>query len=221
MIGFAVTTWLTAIALWRLRVPIGIVRGIILGGTLFAIVVGIQNPTARPDLAAWAGGLIVAGIAAVPIGLYALLIRNIRRRTIPQQERAHPQGFVLIEDDRALAVDREAAIAAARRSDLPTTLSVAFRNEAGEVSGSGSVTLEAGLARFSRIWVAPEARGQGIANGLLREMEAVARAQGAERALLETDTRGFEVTDQTDYVEVGRIPHPAGGERIWSTLDLT
>lgn len=63
------------------------------------------------------------------------------------------------------------------------------RDEHGEAIGCGGLRLtEPGAAEIKRMYVAPEARGTGVAVALLRALEDRAREHGASRMLLETGT---------------------------------
>lgn len=50
------------------------------------------------------------------------------------------------------------------------------------LKGSG-----AGMAEVKRLWIAPEARGQGLATRLMTEVESVARDLGFELLRLDTN----------------------------------
>jgi GNAT superfamily N-acetyltransferase len=64
---------------------------------------------------------------------------------------------------------------------------VAYR--AGEPVGCGAWRTHPGnLAEIKRMYVVPEARGQGIAMALLRALEDSAREAGCTRVILETGT---------------------------------
>ncbi len=63
------------------------------------------------------------------------------------------------------------------------------RDEHGEAIGCGGLRLiEPGAAEIKRMYVAPEARGTGVAVALLRALEDRAREHGVSRMLLETGT---------------------------------
>jgi GNAT superfamily N-acetyltransferase len=59
--------------------------------------------------------------------------------------------------------------------------------------GCGAIRLlESGDAEIKRMYVAPAARGQGVARGVLHELEAEARRLGAPRMILETGNKQVE-----------------------------
>ena len=60
----------------------------------------------------------------------------------------------------------------------------------GEPVGCGAVKRHAdGVAEVKRVWVAPAARGRGVARALMARLEAEAAALGYRSALLETGLR--------------------------------
>jgi putative acetyltransferase len=62
------------------------------------------------------------------------------------------------------------------------------RGDIGAV-GCGGVALFADLAEVKRMYVRPDARGQGVAEALLDRIEVAVRAAGLERLCLETGDR--------------------------------
>lgn len=70
--------------------------------------------------------------------------------------------------------------------------------------------LGARVGELKRMYVAPEARGQGIGRALLARLEAEARVLGLDRLVLETGTRQAEAL--TLYRGAGFTDIPAYGE---------
>lgn len=67
-----------------------------------------------------------------------------------------------------------------------TTLFVA-RDAAGVALGMGALRRHGrGLGEVKRMFVKPEARGQGVGEAILSRIEALARAEGCSRLVLET-----------------------------------
>ena len=67
------------------------------------------------------------------------------------------------------------------------------------------------------LWLARDARGQGLGSELLQRAEEVARKRGCTDAY--TDTFSFQAPgfwERNGYVEFGRLDHmPPGHARIW------
>ncbi len=77
--------------------------------------------------------------------------------------------------------------------------------------GCGAVRLlDAGTAELKRMYVAPEARRQGVGRLLLQRLEAEARALGAGRLVLETGVRSAAA--QALYRAAGFTDIPLYGE---------
>jgi GNAT superfamily N-acetyltransferase len=77
--------------------------------------------------------------------------------------------------------------------EKPTAASVPVflvaRTADGRAVGCGGLRpLAGGGAEIKRMYVAPDARGQGVSTAVLRAIEGEARAMGVERLLLETGT---------------------------------
>lgn len=60
------------------------------------------------------------------------------------------------------------------------------RDAQGQALGCGAVVLGGEHGEIKRMWVQPEARGQGVAQALLALLEAEARAAGCPSLVLET-----------------------------------
>lgn len=71
-----------------------------------------------------------------------------------------------------------------------------------------------GVGELKRMYVAPDARGQGVGHALLTRLEAEARALGLDRLVLETGTRQAEAL--TLYRRAGFTEIPAYGEYVAS-----
>ncbi|WP_328603834.1 GNAT family N-acetyltransferase [Amycolatopsis sp. NBC_00345] len=96
----------------------------------------------------------------------------------------------------------------------PTAESVAVflvaRDEDGKPTGCGGLRLLGpGEAEIKRMYVAPGARGSGLATELLRALEEQARGHGVARLLLETGIRQPEAI--RFYEREGYQPIPAFG----------
>ena len=229
MIGVLVLTGFTWWILALRGAPHRLRQGVVIGGTAFALMIGVIDPGARPDPAAfasWGKALVFASLAAVPIGVYVIFLRRLRERANPgtSAKPAHPTGFVLIEDDAALTREVLAKFAVENAAHAPwdrEAFSIAYRDTEGEVTASGHIILNMGLAEFRRIWVEPSARGKGLGAALLAKMEEVARDKGARRAALDTYSWQAEgLYAKAGYREVGRLAYPAGAERIYMSKDL-
>ncbi|MCU1488329.1 MAG: GCN5-related N-acetyltransferase [Actinomycetia bacterium] len=73
------------------------------------------------------------------------------------------------------------------------------------VTGGGVKTLEPGLGEIKRMYVAPEARGQGIARTLLTALEDAARRLGHDRVRLDTgpdQPHAKALYETAGYVEI-------------------
>ena len=83
--------------------------------------------------------------------------------------------------------------------------------------GCGGVRLLApGEAELKRMYVAPHARGRGIAGALVRALEKEARAIGVARLLLETGERQVEAIAL--YTREGFVRIPRYGEYVDSVF---
>jgi ribosomal protein S18 acetylase RimI-like enzyme len=202
-----------------MRAPPGTWRYIV--GAAVLVAAGSQLLPAgnafREDVAANATPLLWVGLALVPVALYALVIRRLRRRTGADAEEApaRPVGLVLIEDDAALARDTARALAEEEARPAPETLSVGWRDEGGDLAGHARLRVAGAVADLEMLWVAAGARRAGIGSRLLAQAEEEARERGgrhlvatagSEAAVAFLTGRGFGV--------YGRFAPPGGGERV-------
>jgi putative acetyltransferase len=85
-----------------------------------------------------------------------------------------------------------------------TTLFVA-RDERGAALGMGALRRHAGgVAEVKRMYVKPEAQGRGVGGAIVARIEALARAQGFTRLVLETGSN-FEAAKRV-YERAGFAP---------------
>lgn len=85
---------------------------------------------------------------------------------------------------------------------------VARDDETGEAVGCGAVVLRADHGEVKRMYVDPEARGQGVARQLLQHLEARATAAGCTCLMLETGPRQPEAIalyESSGFVQRGRF----------------
>lgn len=68
----------------------------------------------------------------------------------------------------------------------PNVLFAVARNAGREAVGCGAIVLTAEYGELKRMYVRPEARGQGVAKKLLNLLESEAKAQGCALLTLET-----------------------------------
>lgn len=89
----------------------------------------------------------------------------------------------------------------------------------GRPLGCGAVRrLDPGSAELKRMYVAPDARGQGIGRALLTELEHEARRLGARRLVLETGIR--QEAALALYRNTGYAVIPAFGEYVDSPTSV-
>jgi len=92
--------------------------------------------------------------------------------------------------------------AAADRDMVPPTGLFLVARRSGEPVGCAGLKLHRdGIAEIKRMWVAPAARGLGLARRMLRELEAHARRAGA--SALRLDTNGALKEAQAFYRREG------------------
>jgi ribosomal protein S18 acetylase RimI-like enzyme len=157
------------------------------------------------------------GVAMIPVGIYALVLRRLRRRAGadgPREASAHPRGVVRIVDDAALIKDTRAGLDAEALSLTgckQESFSLGWRAEDGRLAGHVRVRLECGLADVEMIWVRAEDRRHGIATRLWAAAETELRAAGAERVVASAadwQVPGF--FERQGFREVARVPMTVG-----------
>lgn len=140
------------------------------------------------------------------------------------------------------AVALMCALDAESQARYPFDLSKHFVVDAAEVSGERGSFLLAYLddlavgcgavrllrdrdAELKRMYVAPEARGRGVASALLRELEAEAARLGARRLILETGNKQIEALAlyrREGYAEIPRYePYVDAQHSICMEKNLT
>jgi GNAT superfamily N-acetyltransferase len=76
------------------------------------------------------------------------------------------------------------------------------------VGCAGLRTLAPGIGEIKRMWVAPGARGRGIARGFLTELERLARGRGMHAVRLDTHqtlNEALRLYRSSGYREIGRF----------------
>ena len=187
-IGFLGLLTLAAIAWGFARVlvaPRWVVRAIPL--VLFGVMLASQlllppDAPMRESVGGALRTLALLGMLAVPVFAYFRVLDRLRKSNARPD--GHPKGFVLIEDDAALAAEARDAAERARGEVVDwapvSTFSIAFRPEGREVLASAQVVVTLGLALVRHLTLAPNA-DTGLAQSLLVEVEAEARRRRASR----------------------------------------
>jgi ribosomal protein S18 acetylase RimI-like enzyme len=204
------------------RAPRGTWRFIVAAAMLVVAAAFLLPPdnAFRRDIAASVSNLAWLGVAMIPVGAYALVLRRLRRRTGAdglRQASAHPRGVVRIVDDAALIKDTRAALDAEAQmlTGCKTgDFSLGWRAEDGRLSGHVRVRLECGLADVEMLWVRSENRRQGIGTRLWAAAEAELRAAGAERVVVNVaDWQVPKFFDRQGFREAARVPMTDGRTR--------
>jgi putative acetyltransferase len=68
----------------------------------------------------------------------------------------------------------------------PRVLFAVARNAAGAALGCGAIVMHPGYGEIKRMYVRPQARGQGLARRLIESLEAKAMERGCRTFMLET-----------------------------------
>jgi GNAT superfamily N-acetyltransferase len=141
---------------------------------------------------------------AVPVVGYALLVRQIRRRTGVARPASVPRriGLVLVADDAALARDTVRLLAAEEGAEM---LSVGWRDPEGAMAGHARLRLGGELADLELLWVAPGERGRGIGGRLLAQAETEARERGAARLAATAGEAGAGFLARRGFAVYGRL----------------
>jgi len=92
----------------------------------------------------------------------------------------------------------------------PNVRFIVARNSDGNAMGTGAVVLNDGWAEIKRMWVKPEARGQGLSRRLLSELESYAHAENIGVLRLETGIENHEALAL--YQKAGYVRIEAFGE---------
>ena len=162
----------------------------------------------RAGTAAWGRNLLWVGLGLIPVGAYALWVRDLRRRTgVDDAPPAAPRGLVQFPRDAALAAETAAALLA----EAPgARLTLGWRDETGALAATLRLRLNADLAEVELFHVAPEARGQGLGARLLKAAEREAAIRGAARiGALVAPWQGASIFHRAGYRPGGE----AGGRR--------
>jgi ribosomal protein S18 acetylase RimI-like enzyme len=140
-----------------------------------------QGNPYRGEVAGWARASLWIALALVPVGLYALWLRSLRRQAglgAPEAAPSRPRGLVQFDDDAALAAETAAALAA----EAPgARLSLGWRGADGALEGHVRLRIAGEAAEIEMLRVAPHARRRGVGAALLRAAEGEATARGARR----------------------------------------
>jgi GNAT superfamily N-acetyltransferase len=193
----------------------------IVGAAGLALLASQFLPAGNPYRAEVAGSARLAlwlGLAATPVGAYALWVRSLRRRSGVDAPVAapRPRGLVQFAEDGALAADTAAALAV----EAPgARVSLGWRGGTGALEGHLRLRVAGDLAEVELLRVAPEARGQGVGGALLRAAEGEARARGATR--IGAAVAGWQSPDF--FARAGYLRHgsePADGARRWMEKPL-
>lgn len=100
------------------------------------------------------------------------------------------------------------------------------RNSAGEATGCGALKLMSdGMGEIKRMYVVPEARGTGVATGIVRRLEEHARRCGLHTVQLATGTRqpdAIRFYEREGYARFeGYGPFKGHPEAVFFTRRLT
>ena len=177
----------------------------------------------RVDLVTTARVGFWVGLAAIPVGIYAVFLRRLRKRTgADRLNEAAPRrvGLVRIDDDRALAGDTRAAL----EGETPGgagTVSLAWRDPDGALVGHVRLRRFADGAEVEAIRVAPERRRDGIGGRLLSSAERELRADGVARMLASPgDWQAPEFFARAGYRVEGTDALGGGRSRLRMSKDL-
>jgi GNAT superfamily N-acetyltransferase len=109
------------------------------------------------------------------------------------------------------------------KTDLGGTGAFLIAWRYGKAVGCGAlVPVDATTMEIKRMWVAPDARGQGLARALVRALETAAREAGAARVRLDTNralAEAHKLYRSEGYVETARFnDNPYA--HLWFVKDL-
>lgn len=111
------------------------------------------------------------------------------------------------------------AIGADAERFLAPTGTFVIARQGGEVVGCGAVqALAPGVGEIKRMWVSPDARGQGLGRRLLQELERRAGELGHDLVRLDTNatlTEAVRLYEASGYAEIGRYNDNPYAERFF------
>ncbi|MEM9010140.1 MAG: GNAT family N-acetyltransferase [Pseudomonadota bacterium] len=200
------------------------------GGLILLALIGPGRATFFATIGSSLSSLSWLAIAALPIGVYALFVRNLRRRAEGlEEDRAaeapRPRGFVLIEEDDDLHEEMVARLRAENRRATNwnrRTFSIAHRGPDNEIIAAGRGILNMGLVEIRGVWIDPGWRGRGMGRGLLSALEEEARSRGADRAAVDTYSwQAREFYLKAGYDEYAVLPYPNGTSRHYLQKELS
>ncbi len=173
----------------------------------------------REDVAGSAGTLFWIGLGLIPVAAYAVVLRQLRRRSgvdLPALAR-HPAGLVQFTDDAALAADTAALLEARTEAALPAEhVSFGWRDEAGALMGHLRLRLAGDLAEIEMLRIEPGPQGPRIAAALLDAATALARERGAQRlGALVGDWQEPGAFAAAGLAQTARLPAGHGRSRDW------
>ena len=102
-----------------------------------------------------------------------------------------------------------------RELETPGTLALVAEDERGEVVGFSHAVVAGGEATILRVYVHPEARGEGVGTGLLEATIDEARSRAAERVramVLAANDPGNAFYDSAGFEPVETAETTIGGE---------
>lgn len=134
-----------------------------------------------------------------------------------------PPGFVIGETESVETAARLGAEIAARfgpRDEAP--LSLVLRDETGALVAGLNGVIHWRWLYIRHVWVAPGARGTGLATRMIGAAEAAAQARGAVGAYIDTfDAAVAGLYEKLGFARVGEIEDfPVGGRRIFLSKGL-
>jgi ribosomal protein S18 acetylase RimI-like enzyme len=208
----------------RMGAPPGVWRWT-LGAAGLVLVASQALPAGHPLRADLAGAVVALAwlvVAAVPLTLYALWVRGLRRRARPDAP-SRPVGLVQFAADAALAADTAGALEAEARAAgaFQGTLSLGWRAPDGALAGQLRLRQTGRTAEIEALWVALPHRGQGIGTRLVAAAEAEARARGLERlAVAPGSWQGPGLFRRAGFTVVAERPLGSGLGRVWMEKEL-
>ena len=104
-------------------------------------------------------------------------------------------------------------------TELPFADAFLIARNDGRAVGCGAVRfIDVGVAEVKRMYVAPEARGNGVGREIMRELETFAISRGAHRLVLETGPKQLKAIAL--YERFGFVVTPCWGEYVHSNSSI-